>query len=119
MRDEKLIDAIEIAKVAPEKLTAAQLAVIVKGAPALASWARDKHRRAHERDDDDAMRALYAPLGLDAAALKGLSKNEQLAQVIGAAIKRERELLVKRIDALDARVLELEADRAVRMEPVP
>jgi hypothetical protein len=39
--------------------------------------------------------------------------------VIGAAIKRERELLVKRIDALDARVLELEADRAVRMEPVP
>jgi hypothetical protein len=110
--DDALIDAIETAKVDAARLTAAQVALIVKGAPDLAPWARDKYRQARERAEAE----NAATLGLDWQQYKGLSKSEKQGAIVGAAIKQA---MAKRIDTLEARVLELEATQAARSELVP
>jgi hypothetical protein len=50
---------------------------------------------------------------------KTLSKGEKLAAVLGTVMKREREQLTKRIDELEAQIVDLQATQAARAELVP
>lgn len=92
MRDDSLIDALECYQHHPDKLTRGHVALLTKADPVLGEKAGERRREAR------------AQVVVDAVVL---------------AIKHALAPRDAKIAALEARLLEVEADRAVKRELVP